>query len=131
MRKLIVLVAATLMLVACGSTKVHDNVDEQVAEDSMQVMDRVIKNVKDDVAIEDVSEDDHELFERYTNKYIDQTDAVPIELEGVDKDITSMASDSLVKYAKGASLESDKETIKENEEYMLKFIESGKAAGEE
>ncbi len=122
---------AVLLLVGCGNNvKIHENVNEQVAKDSMQVMDRILYNIDKDIAIEDVSEDDHKLFERFTNKYIDKTDTIPVDLEGVDKSVNIMAAASLVTYAKGVSLESDKEDIKENYEYMMDFIETGKAAGE-
>ena len=119
-----------MFLVACGNVKIHENVDEQVAKDSMQVMDRIIYNIDKDIPIEDVEDDDHELFERFTNKYIDKSDTIPVDLEGVDKSVNVMASGSLVKYAKGASLESDKEDIKESYDTMIEFIETGKAAGE-
>lgn len=128
MKKLLILLMAAMFLVACGNVKVHENVDEQVANDSMQVMDRIIYNIDEDIPIEDVEEEDHKLFERFTNKYIDKTDTIPIELDGVDESINTMAAGSLVKYAKGASLESDKESIKENYDYMIKFIEEGESA---
>ncbi|MBO1003752.1 hypothetical protein [Pseudogracilibacillus auburnensis] len=130
MKKYLLMFVALLLLTACGEVKIHENVDEQVAKDSMQVMDRILDNIDKDLPIEDVSEDDHKLFERFTNKYIEKTDVIPIELDGVDESIYLMASGGLIKYAKGASLESDKEDIKENYEYMIKFIETGKAAGE-
>ncbi len=131
MRKYILLLMAAMFLVACGDVKIHENVDEQVAEDSIQVMDRIIDNIENDIDIEDASEDDHKVFERYTNKYIDKTDTIPIDLDGVNESISVMAAGSLVKYAKGASLESDKEDIKENYEYMIQFIEEGKSASED
>jgi len=119
-----------LFLVACGGTKIHENVDESVAKDSMQVMDRIIYNIDKGISIEEVSEEDNSLFERYFDKYIEGEDIFSPKLEGVDYDIYIMASGSLVTYAKGASLESDKESIKENNDLMMKLIKTGKAAGE-
>jgi len=130
LKRTLILLLAAMFLVACGNVKIHENVDEQVAKDSMQVMDRIIYNIDKDIPIEDVEDDDHELFERFTNKYIDKSDTIPVDLEGVDKSVNVMASGSLVKYAKGASLESDKEDIKESYDTMIEFIETGKAAGE-
>ncbi|GGN59399.1 lipoprotein [Oceanobacillus indicireducens] len=125
MRKYLFILLSILILAACGEVKIHENVDEEVAKDSMQVMDRIFENIDNGIAIEDVSENDHKLFERFTNKYIDKTDTIPIELDGVDYSISLMASDSLIKYAKGASLESDKAVIEENYEYMMRYIEEG------
>ena len=130
LRKVLFILIAVLLLTACGEVKIHENVDEQVAKDSMQVMDIILYNIENDIPIEDASKEDHEVFERFTNKYIDKTDVIPIELDGVDDSVNIMAAGSLVKYAKGASLESDKADIQENYDYMIKFIETGKAAGE-
>src|SRR5690625_4834652 len=99
-----------IILAACNGIKIHENVDESVANDSVQVMDRILYNIDKGTPIEEVSEEDDSLFERYFDKYIEKNDILSPELEGVDYDIYTMASGSLVKYAKGAYLESDKES---------------------
>lgn len=129
MKKITLLIAVSFILVACGSVKIHENVNKDIAKDAIQVMDRITYNVNKDIQIEDVSDKDDKLFERYTNKYIEKTDTIPIKIEGVDKSIIAMSSASLVRYAKGANLTSDKENIKENKEYMNEFIETGIEAG--
>lgn len=128
MKKLFFVLVAILLLAGCGKVKIHENVNEQVAEDSMQVMDRILYNIDKDIPIDSISEQDEKLFERFTNKYIDKTDVIPVDLDGVDRSINIMATASLVKYAKGVSLESDKDEIKENYDYMIQFIEEGESA---
>lgn len=128
--KKVLLLGLILLLAGCGGPNIHENVDKEVAKDSIQVMERILYNIDNDTAIEDVSEDDHRLFERFTNKYINETDVLPVELEGVDKSINTMATGSLVSYAKGVSLESDKEDIRENYDYMMQFIEEGESASD-
>ncbi|WP_368652253.1 hypothetical protein AB4Y30_10860 [Ornithinibacillus sp. 4-3] len=91
-------------------------------------MDRILDNIDKNIAIEDVSEDDYKLFERYTNKYITQTDVIPVVIGGVNKSINTAVSGSLARFAKGASLESDKERLKEYYEYMIEVIEKGESA---
>lgn len=129
MKRLLLLLP--ILLMACGSVKIHENVDEEHAKDAMQVMDRISYYVDKEISIEDVDEKDHLLFERYTNKYIEKTDVIPVNLEGVDKSINIMATAALVRYAKGATLESDKEDIKESYDYMIQFIKEGKSASDE
>jgi len=129
MKRLLFLLAAALLLTACG-TKIHKNVDAQVAEDSMQIMDRILYNIDNGTPIEDISEDDYRLFERFTNKYIEKTDVISVELDGVDRSINTMTAGSLIKYAKGVALESDKEDIEDNYELMVQFIEEGESASD-
>lgn len=126
MRKYLILIATALLLVACGDLEIHESVNEQAAEDALKVMDRIMYYIDKDIPIEDVKEEDHKLFERFTEKYIDESDVIPNNLDDIDKSINVLASSSLVKYAKGAALESDKKDIKDNYELMIDFIENGK-----
>src|SRR5690625_887990 len=128
MKRILILLIAIVFLVACGEVKVHDNVDAQVAKDSIQVMDRIMYNVDKEIPIEEVDEKDDRIFERYYERYIGEEDTIPLNLEVVDESIVVMGSASLVRYAKGASLESDKEYILENHESMLEYLETGESA---
>lgn len=130
MKKLLILLLLALVLVACDSPKIHENVDEGVANDSIQLMEMILKNADDGISIEDVNEDDEKLFISYKKKYIDEDVTIPLNLNKAEEDIVLMASASLVAFANGLSLESDKDRVKENNEYMIEFIESGKGAGE-
>ena len=127
---LFILLLLTLFLVGCSSDDIHENVDEILANDARQVTDRILENVENGVLIEDVSEEDHNLFESYTKKYIEDRGTVGSPYSGANKTIETMASASLVEYSQGITLESDVESLKENIELMEKAIVEGRAAGE-
>jgi len=121
------IILLVMLLSACGSGKVHESVDEGIAKDARQVMDRIKYNVDKGIAIEDVSDEDDKLFDNYTKKYIDENSLYKSGYKDVEEDILIMSSGSLVKYAKGISLESEIETLKDNEEIMEECITTGKA----
>ncbi len=126
MKRILLFLSTSLFLLSCGNVKIHENVDEDLAKDAMQVVEAIIKNVEDGVQIEEVSVEDDALFESYYNKYLNGDSALPIQdFQGADKTIEIMASGSLVKYSKGISLESDKESLMENKRIMIESIESG------
>lgn len=125
-KKAIIVFVVTILLVACGDVKTHKNVDEELAKDSIQVMDRILENVEKDISIEDVDNKDNALFESYFNKYMEDDEILkPSKYSGANNDVYIFTGGTLVTYSKGISLDSDKEKIKENYEYMMKAIETG------
>lgn len=125
MKKVLILgLFIIVMLVAC-KPKIHDDVNDGVAEDSIQVMDAIMDNIEEGTPIEKVSDEDDTLFERYYSKYIDEDSDYYEELEGIDDNIKIMAAGSLVGYSKGSLLESDKKDVQESYDLMIEYIEDG------
>ena len=53
MQRLIVVLLSVIVLVACGSTEIHEDIDEELASDALQLMEVVTKNVEKDILYED------------------------------------------------------------------------------
>lgn len=126
----ILVLLLSVNLISCNKVEIHEDVNEEVAKDAMQLVNTINKNVKNKVSLEKVSEEDEDIIFRYASKYIDEDNIMPLKLSQADEDIVTMASSSLIKYAKGIALESDIKELEENEDLMMKFIETGKPAGE-
>ncbi len=131
MKKMLIVLLALVLLVACGDDiTIHDNVDKELAKDVMQVMDRIVYNVDNNIEYEDISTDDEKLFKQFQKKYEDD-EGFPVDhYEGVNDMIRICGSVSLYKYMEGISFDSDKEFIKQTNVDAIKYIETGKTIGE-
>lgn len=125
MRKYILLLIAAMFLVACGNVKVHENVDEEVAEDATQLMDVVTKNVKKDILYEEADSKDKNVVDSYYDKYIGKFSTKKDLYDGVNEDILIISNATAVSYKDGITLETEKEDLKESKNTLKRFIETG------
>lgn len=125
MRKYILLVIAAMFLVACGDVKVHEDVNEEVAEDALQLMKVVTKNVDKDTLYEDASSNDKNVVDSYYKKYIGEFSTKKSLYDGVDEDILIVSNATAVRYMDGITLETEKEDLKDSNDTLKEFVESG------
>lgn len=115
----------TVVLSACGDLNVHDDVDEELAEDSWQMMVVVSKNVDKDIMYEDAESEDKNIVDSYYDKYAGEFSTLDGIFEGVDEDISIIANATVVKYKQGITLDTEKEDLEDSKDNMKEFIESG------
>ena len=115
-----------IMLVGCSNVQIHDDVDEEVANDALQLMDVVTKNVDKGTLYEDASSKDRNIVDSYYDKYIGKFNTKKGIYDGVDDDILIISKATTVKFKKGITLETEKEDLKESESNLKEFISTGK-----
>src|SRR5690625_265952 len=126
MKRIFVLLTIAFFLVACGDVKVHEDVDEEVAKDVLQLMDVVTKNVDKDILYEDASSNDKNLVDTYYKKYLGEFSIKKDLYDGVNEDILIISNATAVRYEQGITLDTEKDDLKESEERLKEFVKTGK-----
>lgn len=126
MKKLFIFFIVAMFLVSCGSNvKIHENVDEEVAKDALQLMEVVTRNVDKGILYEDANSNDRNVVDSYYDKYIGQFSTKKDLYDDVNKDILIIANATAVRYMKGITLETEKEDLKDSEKRLKEFITTG------
>lgn len=127
MKKVSVLIAAIslLVLVACGNQKVHENVNEGLANDSLQAMTIINNAIKSDITVEELEESKLRKLFGFQDKY-HENDMLFEVFNEVDEDIITFTLGSISKYANSNLIESDVNDLMENVEAVELMIKNGK-----
>ncbi|GIO22443.1 hypothetical protein [Oceanobacillus sp. J11TS1] len=123
MKKVLFILLLVLFLSACGNVEIHEDVNEEVAKDALQLMDVVTTNVDKGIAYED--SDDKGTVDEYYKKYLGEFSTKKGIYSGVNEDILIIANATTVRYMDGITLETEKENLKESEERLKEFISTG------
>ncbi|WBX80133.1 hypothetical protein PD280_21450 [Virgibacillus salarius] len=131
MRELLVLgVIVIVMLAGCSSeTKIHENINEELAKDSLQVMSIIEKAVEQDQTSDELDDSDYKKLVSYKDKYLNPEDSFMVICEA-DDDIITFTLGTISQYSNSGLLESDKKDFLENKENVEKIIEQGKIHAE-
>lgn len=119
------LILIVLFLAACGKTKIHENVDEELAKDALQLMEVVTNNVDKGILYEDADSNDKSVIDGYYDKYLGKFSTKKGSYEGVNEHISIIANATYARYIDGISLDTEKDNLKESEERLKEFISSG------
>lgn len=125
-RKLLILLMAAMFLAACRGPKIHENVNDEVAKDALQLMDVVTKNVDKGILYEDANNNDKNVVDTYYNKYMGQFSTKKDLYDGVDEDILIISNATAARYMEGITLDTEKEDLKDSEQRLREFVKSGK-----
>ncbi len=118
------------MLYGCSNeTKIHENINEELAQDSLQVMSIIEKSVEQDHTSDELDDSDYKKLFSYKNKYLNQEDSFMVIGEA-DDDIITFTLGTISRYSDSGLLESDKKDFLENKENVEKIIEQGKKFAE-
>lgn len=71
MKRLLIVIATTLLLGACASNKVHENISERMADDTYQVLEILDVAVKDEGK---VSDKEQKVLDAYMKTYGDKVE---------------------------------------------------------
>lgn len=124
MKKVLFVILVALFLSACNDdVKIHEDVDEEVAKDALQLMDIVTKNVDEGITYED--SDDKGTVDEYYKKYLGEFSYRKDLYSGVDEDILIIANATATRYIDGITLETEIDSLKESEERLKEFISTG------
>lgn len=123
MRKVLLIAVLSTLLVGCNDTKIHENVNEEVATDALQLMDAVVKNVDKGVAYEDA--DSKDVVDNYYDKYMGRFSTKKDLYDKVNEDILIIANATAARYKEGISLETEKEELKEDQQQLKEFVSTG------
>lgn len=122
---LFVLLLSIVLLAACGETNIHEDVDEEVAKDALQLMDVVTKNVDKGILYEDADSNDKNVVDTYYDKYMGEFSTKKGLYDGVNEDILIISNATTVRYMEGITLETEKESLKDSESNLKEFISTG------
>lgn len=118
-----VLIAGLLFIVGCSDSDdlvVHENVDKNLATDSMQVLEIIEESVHKQTH---PNEADKKTLEAYVDKYgFQQEDS---SLEGVNNDIYRFIETSIKTLDRNITLESGKQTVDDLRVVITSYIENG------
>lgn len=124
-KKTLFILMAAIMLVACGDPKIHDNVNEEVASDALQLMNVITKNVNKGIIYEDADGNDKNVVDTYYDKYMGEFSTKKNLYDGVDKDILIIANATAVRYKEGITLETEIKDLKNSKERLEEFVKTG------
>ncbi|MBP1967993.1 putative S18 family serine protease [Virgibacillus natechei] len=126
MKKILLMLSLSLILLsACNSVNIHEDVDEEVAEDALQLMDVVTTNVDKGTLYEDASSEDQNVVDSYYSKYMGEFSTKKDLYDDVDEDILIISNATTARYMEGITLETEKDSLKDSEERLKEFVESG------
>ncbi|WP_155974832.1 hypothetical protein [Virgibacillus sp. CM-4] len=132
MKKVLVVLSIliTLMLFGCSNeTKIHENINEELAQDSLQVMSIIEKAVEQDQTSDELDDSDYKKLVSYKDKYLNPDDSFVVIGEA-DDDIITFTLGTISQYSDSGLLESDKKDFLKNKENVEKIIEQGKIHAE-
>lgn len=124
-----IMILLTVMLLTACSVEIHEDVDEEVASDALQLMETVVKNVNKDILYEDASTHDRNIVDSYYDKYIGEFSSKKGLYDGVNEDILIISNATAVRYMKGITLDTEKDELKESEKRLKEFITTGEGYG--
>ncbi|UTR15508.1 hypothetical protein MM221_02650 [Salipaludibacillus sp. LMS25] len=114
-----------VLLVGCNQVSIHENVNEDLANDAMQVMDIIAEAIESDTVLENLPEEDIYKLYGFKDKY-DDNDMLFEVFSDADEDIITFVLGSTGKYANSKLIQSDTDDLMENREAVIAMIESGK-----
>lgn len=112
-------------MVGCGEVKVHENVNEDLANDSLQVMNIIEEAANSDTIIDDLADEDLMKLVGFQEKY-HENDMLFVTFSEADENIITFTVGSSSKYSKSKLIDSDVKEFTENKEAIEAMIESGK-----
>lgn len=125
MKRIFVLMFTAFILSSCGQVEIHENVDEELASDALQLAEVVTENIDKGNLYEDADGTDKNVVDSYYDKYIGEFSTNKGLYDGVNEDITIIANAIAVRYKQGVTLETEKEDLKEDSERLKEFISTG------
>ncbi|GAA5416209.1 hypothetical protein Pryu01_01241 [Paraliobacillus ryukyuensis] len=120
MKKLLLFLAVILLLISACGNGIDENVDENIAKDTMQSIEIVKDAINNNTVVEDLPDEDLRIMSKYKDKY-EQDDS----LNGVDEQIIAFGITVVSKYARSSLLQSEVDKIAEDIEVTEKMISTG------
>lgn len=126
MKKILFICLVTLLLVGCsGEIKIDENINEELAKGSLQVMNIIEKAAQEDKTSDELNDSNYKKLVSYQNKYVNPEESFMV-LGEADEDIIVFALAAISKYSDSGLLASDKEDFLESKEIINKIIKQGK-----
>lgn len=125
MKKLFMLLMAALLLAACGD-KVHENIRQELAADTEQVISIFDKTIEED---RELTEREEKIFQEYQVKYgaiKNNPDLTSDKLTDEENRLFILTSDMIDMYDYYTTLKSDHEKYERTRDRLRKVIETGK-----
>lgn|SRR5699024_2420922 len=114
-----------LILVACNDMKIHENVDEDLAEDSIQVMNILDNALEEDVLVDDLPKEDVSKLNSYGDKYNESDRETTLIFNGTEEDIITFSLGTITRYTMYTGLESDEKVILDGKDSIEEMIKTG------
>lgn len=125
MKRLLFIVLAAMLLVACGKDKVHENINEDMAQDTKQVLSIYGESIKEDRLF---TEKESLTVEDYLTKYgarYNQGEGTSHELSEEESRLFILTRNWIEIYPEGVLYDSGIESFKNTKEIIETVINTG------
>ncbi len=123
------IIMAALLLVGCGN-KTADNIDENLANDSRQVLNVLSDALEEDMLTDDLPQDKVDILNSYGDKYYEEDRDSALFFNEVEENIITFSLATITRYVQYTGLESDKDKILEGKKSVDDMIKTGKTYAE-
>ncbi len=126
MKKVLFVLMTAMLLMACGDNKVHESIDENLANDSRQVMNILSDALDEDMLSDDLPQDKVDILNSYGDKYYEENRDSALFFNEVEEEVITFSLATITRYVQYTGLESDKDKILEGKKNVENMIRTGK-----